>query len=190
MSVTSTHHPFPHLIIFESSPGRQNTSFPFLHPAVCHQTFMSLSLLEDKCTIFQFIWKSFMLCRILLCILIFPNKPRFFFFFLLNCWLLQVLVYIFWYICIVKKYFLWTRHNFHPSVFTVYPCLSALLSDSIFKPRLCSGKPLCPQLVQMVVGTHSEILYARVHPQRPTLFHIRVNFFSQLQQESILDTNQ
>lgn len=130
MSVTSTHHPFPHLIIFESSPGRQNTSFPFLHPAVCHQTFMSLSLLEDKCTIFQFIWKSFMLCRILLCILIFPNKPRFFFFFLLNCWLLQVLVYIFWYICIVKKYFLWTRHNFHPSVFTLV-CLHCCLTLSL-----------------------------------------------------------
>lgn len=91
MSVTSTHHPFPHLIIFESSPWRQNTSFPFLHPAVCHQTFMSLSLLEDKCTIFQLIWKSFMLCRILLCILIFPNKPHFFYLYLL----LQVLVYIF-----------------------------------------------------------------------------------------------
>lgn len=37
----------------------------------------------------------------------------------------------------------------------VYLGLSALLSDSMFKPGLCSGKPLCPQLVQMVVGIHA-----------------------------------
>lgn len=50
--------------------------------------------------------------------------------------------------------------------------LSTLLPDSIFPLTLCSGKPPCPQLVQMVVGTHREMLYAPVHPQRPTVLHM------------------